>query len=213
MLRSLHSPNDDHDDHVRQLLDQRTTRAHMHGRFPSLSEFSDSPSVYSRAFFSPRPTEKSDVDPRLQYTSPSPPPHPRSNLNRLNDPAASMLDLDDDPRMSYASSDVYEETTVDDEDDEPMPRMSLLGPKMRFHSRAPWEMEEGLLQEEDESDYGAPVPHGKESSIKKGFVFGAMSPRPSNASRPSGESSRSQGVLKRSFDTTSSQISNPRGAL
>lgn len=207
MLGSVNPPSDPHDDHLRHLLDQRTTRA---GRFSALSQLSDTPSVYSRPYFSPRPVDKElhSISTELRYNSPtSPIAASRTNRDRLNDPAASILDLDDS-RSSISSSDVYdddEQRPVDDEDDESLPRMSLLGPKMRFHSRAPWELDDEALQEEEEPDYGTLLP-----SSKKGFVF--SSPRTST-SRPSGESTRSQVRSQKSFETTSSQMSYPRGAL
>ncbi|RDB29180.1 hypothetical protein Hypma_015666 [Hypsizygus marmoreus] len=207
MLRSAHSPSDPHDDHLRLLLDQRATRADIQGRFSTLSQFSDTPSVYSRPFFSPRPVDQESLRSPVAQSLKSPTASTFSARERLNDPSTSMLDLDEDPRLSMVS-DVYEEDQqlVDDDDDEPMPRMSLLGPKMRFHSRAPWEMDDETLQEENESDYGTLLP-----TSKKGFGF--SSPRSSDVSRPSGESTRSQAKTKRSFETTISQVSYPRGAL
>lgn len=125
----------------------------------------------------------------------------------------SMLDLNEDPRLSITSSDIYDYDDDDDDDthsasdnaDQHLPRMSL-GPKMRFHSRAPWEMDESTLQEEDEPDYRSVLP-----TSRKGFTFSLS--RCQDDSRPSGESSRSQEKPKRSFETTSSQMSYPRGAL
>jgi len=87
--------NDAHEDHhLRHLLDHRSARADVHGRYPSISEYSDSPSVYSPAFFSPRLSNHADDD----QPSPS---HRPFNGSRLNDPNTSMLDLDDDPRSSF----------------------------------------------------------------------------------------------------------------
>ncbi|TFK36841.1 hypothetical protein BDQ12DRAFT_227292 [Crucibulum laeve] len=157
------------------------------------------------------------------------PHHHRSHRERLNDPAASMLDLDDDPRSSYAPSELYQDQSRssddenDQEDDDSLPRMSMLGPKMRFHSRAPWEMDDTSLREEEEEEEEAS--HSifssviftrakeKDSGGKSSGSGSSGSPRVSNASRPSGESSRSQLFPKRSFETTSSKISYPRGAL
>jgi hypothetical protein len=114
-----------------------------------------------------------------------------------------MLDLDEDRRLSIASSDYYgngQQSVSYDDDDEPLSRMSLLGPKMRFHSRAPWELEEDTLQEEeDEPDYDSFL-----SAAKKGFGF--------SSPRPSGESSRSQVNSQRSFETPPSQKSYNTGA-
>ena len=214
MLRPL---NDAHEDHrLRHLLDQRSARADVHGRYPSISEYSDTPSVYSQAFSSPRPSSAADDD----HPSPISPSHPLPNGSRLNDPTTSMLDLDDDPRSSFAASDTYDDdhTAYEDGDDnEPDTRISYLGPKMRFHSRAPWEMEDGALDEEDEPDensrhFPSGFPFGR-SNGSKAIQSGSSSPRPSYASRPSGESSRSNVRPKRSFETINSQISYGRGAL
>lgn len=209
MLRSINPPPDPHDVHLRQLLDQRATRADFQGRFSTLSQFSDTPSVYSRPFFSPRSVDREPTSPTTQSRITSPNTFAyghRTQRDRLDDPTASMLDLDEDPRLSTTSYDENDEEQSPDEDDEHLPRMSLLGPRMRFHSRAPWEMEGGVFQEEDENDYGSLL-----SISRKGF--GRSSPRSSSASRPSGESTRSQAKSKHSFETTSSQLSYPRGAL
>jgi hypothetical protein len=134
-------------------------------------------------------------------------PGRRTNVDRLNDPAVSMLDLDEDQRSSVASSDYYGDVQqpVGNDDQDLLPRMSLLGPKMRFHSRAPWEMDEDALQEEDEPDDASFL-----STAKRGFGF--SSPRASS-SRPSGESARSQVNSQKSFETTPSQRAYNTGAL
>lgn len=234
----MNSPSDAHADHLRHLLDQRTARAdvHAHTRFPSLSEFSDTPSVYSHPFFSPRPTmDKAEADgnahpyglevPYSRSTCAS----PMSNRQRLNDPNASMLDLDDDSRSSIRSVATYDDDqrTINsmeyesDSDDEPQPRMSLLGPKMRFHGPAPWETSEDPLQEEDEPE-DEPRPSftskrgrgrsAKGDGIMKTLGLGSSS-RPSTGSRPSIESNRSQGKSKRSLESGFSLAPNPHGAL
>ncbi len=153
-------------------------------------------------------------------STPTPPPSTPAPLTtdhvarRPSHGPASMLDLDDDPRSPYA------DTLGEDDDDDaehcprrrrPRPRLSYLGPKMRFHSRAPWEMDGEPLAEEDEDTHHlvAGLPFGRS---KHGH--GAASPRPSfQAARPSGESSRSTIPPKRSFETINSQISYPLGAL
>ncbi|KIM47882.1 hypothetical protein M413DRAFT_15965 [Hebeloma cylindrosporum] len=210
----LRPPNDAHEDrHLHHLIDQRSARADVHGRYPSISEYSDTPSVYSRAFFSPRPSNGADDD----HPSPISPSHRSLNGSRLNDPTASMLDLDDDSRSSFAASDTYDDdhTAYEDGDDnEPRTRISYLGPKMRFHSRAPWEMEDGTLDEEDEPDENPRhFPSFGRSNGSKAIQSGSSSPRPSYATRPSGESSRSYVRPKRSFETINSQISYGRGDL
>lgn len=205
MLLSMNSPPDPHDDHLRHLLDQRATRADLHSRVPSLSEFSDTPSIYSHPFFSPQPADR-DVDTSSlasQSLSRSS-PRPGRERNRINELAVSMLDLDEDPRSSFASSSVYNDEEQDDydendEDDEPMPRMSLLGPKMRFHSKAPWELDEGIVTEDEaESDRSRDHPKNSFSPVE-----------PLKTKKTSFESRRSQG--KGSFESVSSQTSYSRG--
>ncbi|KAL1748555.1 hypothetical protein HDZ31DRAFT_60290 [Schizophyllum fasciatum] len=196
--RTMTSPRDYNDEHVRHLLDQRFTRADLHrdGRWDSVSEFSDSPSIYSRAVFSPNANDQGVSSPPLHT--------PRTHRERFDDPSASMLDLDDDPRSSLASSVSYgdDDKTVSEHDsDEPVPRMSYLGPKMRFHSRAPWEMDSETLDEQDEEPEEPP-------SRKALFGGGRQDQR-----RPSLDSVRSNKV-KKSFDSTSSGSgSQQRGAL
>lgn len=216
MLRSP-GPNssDPHDAHLKHLLDQRATRADVHSRVPSLSEFSDTPSLYSHAYFSPQPAHF-PKDMSSNFASPV-----RSDRDRFNDLAVSMLEMDDEPRSSCSSND-YDDIDEGDqstaehapeEDDElAMPRMSLLGPKMRFHSKAPWEMDSAPLQEEDSDGDNHSVlssSRGKGGSARH-FRFGT-----SKAGRSSRESSRSRRMAKKSFDndTTSSQTSYGRNAI
>jgi hypothetical protein len=109
-----------------------------------------------------------------------------------------------------------EDEVADDDDDDT--RMSLLGPKMRFHSRAPWETSEDSLQEEDEPEEGVSSSRGRGMFLKgegiiKGFGLTSSGLRSSSAGRRSGESSRSQGMPKSSYETTLPQPSSPRGAL
>ncbi|PPQ67066.1 hypothetical protein CVT25_005667 [Psilocybe cyanescens] len=224
MYRSPPSSQDTHDDHLRNLLDQRSTRADIQGRFSTISEYTDTPSVYSRANFSPRVPDEGPHDLyRTDYdgTSPISPCVPRSNDAHIHDQPTSMLDLDEDSRSSFAPS--------ESNDDEPLPydgggdeietatRMSYLGPKMRFHSRAPWEMEGDTLEEDDEANqvsrHFQPGHSFGRSSGSKFDSSRSSSPRLSFNSRPSGESSSSHIPPKRSFETISSQMSYPRGAL
>ncbi|KAK0208144.1 hypothetical protein DFS33DRAFT_416228 [Desarmillaria ectypa] len=207
MLRSMNSPPDPHDDHLRHLLDQRATRADLHSRVPSLSEFSDTPSIYSHPFFSPQPADR-EADTSSLVSQPLFHSSPRSGRerNRLNELAVSMLDLDEDPRSSFASSSVYNDEDQNhydeiDEDDEPMPRMSLLGPKMRFHSRAPWESDEKpVMEDETESDISRDQPKNSFTPVQ-----------PLNTRKTSFESRRSHG--KNSLELVSSQTSYSRGSL
>ncbi|KII93822.1 hypothetical protein PLICRDRAFT_406652 [Plicaturopsis crispa FD-325 SS-3] len=233
MLRTMNSPADTHNDHLRHLLDQRTTRAN-HGRFPSLSEMSDSPSVYSHAHFSPHPLDQADIDAHTNsFNFHIPSSHrgrPHSpDRQTMHDPNASVLDFDEDPRLSYASSSLIQDHDQDEQysdeegesdvvDGEADPRMSMLGPKMRFHGLAPWEMGEEPVEEEGEdSDSGqskAPsiFHRGRNHAGKKGLGIGS-SQRAQGASRPSADSSRSQTKSKKSSDTSSSNSSGALQAL
>ncbi|KAI0375317.1 hypothetical protein BV20DRAFT_1032565 [Pilatotrama ljubarskyi] len=199
------------DDHVRLLLDQRAARADLHGRFPSLSEFSDSPSVYSHPHFSPRPSDRSALDgnvqafrfpqsPQMYSPSLAEPRSPISDRERLNIPTASSLDLEDDPRSSaeYSSMHDGEDSSPDDEGDEEVPRISMYGPKMRFHSPAPWEEEGEDELPRDSLDEPSKRSKKKGDAGKKGWGLS----KPSSESRPSNESARS-GRGKQSFETSS----------
>ena len=139
-----------------------------------------------------------------------------SDRERLQNPAASSLDLEDDYRTSYTPSDFYgddqdESELVQDDDS----RMSMLGPKMRIHGRAPWEMGEDTLDEGDESDSSGKSRIFTKKSFKgkasKGFGMGTS--KPSLPSRPSCESARSGAQSKGSFETISSNLSSSQGAL
>ncbi|KAI0931910.1 hypothetical protein AcW1_000816 [Taiwanofungus camphoratus] len=200
------------EDHLRHLLDQRTARADLHGRFPSLSEFSDSPSVYSRAHFSPRPLDRAELDANTnsfhfvippQTRAPSSEPRsPMSDRERLNFPNASSLDLDDDPRSSYEHNNSPEDDQVSvNEEDEELLRISMYGPKMRFHSRAPWELGEDDVFKQDEKEASS----SKRSKGNKGDsgkkVWGRN--KGNNEKRPSTDSNRSQGKAKQSFESYS----------
>jgi len=124
-----------------------------------------------------------------------------------------MLDLDDDTHSSILTPDPEDDEDTHENGD-PATRMSYLGPKMRFHSRAPWELDSGTLDEVEENP----------RQLTSGFPFGrakrthgsdSSSPRPSyDTGRKSGESSWSIIAPKRSFETVNSQVApHPRGAL
>jgi hypothetical protein len=226
MLMSMNSSQYPHDDHLRHLLDQRAIRAEINDRFSSVSEYSDTPSVYSHRF-SPTPQDRDEsnssvkslnIDSSRRHQFSSEPRSPMSDREFLHDPSASGLDLDDDYRSSYASSNTYDDdnehtlSTVDVDEDT---RMSMLGPKMRIHGRAPWEKGENTLEEGDESDSSGKS-HAfstKRAGIMKSFGRGGSNPRPSLATRPSDESQRSRSRSKSSFETTASSVSNSQGAL
>lgn len=213
-------PQDTHDQLLRALLDQRAARADVHGRFSTVSEYTDTPSVYSRPNFSPKPSDNGEHStPSTHYDYPSPvSPHPEALPPARSQPA-SMLDLDDDPRSSLALSD-NDPLSGEGQDDEldATTRISYLGPKMRFHSRAPWELEGDPLEEEDESEqlprhFPAAYPFSRSNGPKPVSSSRSSSPRPSFKSRPSGESARYQLPPKRSFDTINSQVSYSRGGM
>lgn len=218
MPASPHVASYTNDYYLRHLLDQRAARADVSDRFSAISECSDTPSVYSRTHFSPGPSDSGDHIEEPRYPAvPSAKTRPNASFDTVG---SSMLDLGYDARTSYAPSETQEDDRqvfddeVEVEVDEPS-RMSYLGPKMRFHSRAPWEMDETALDEDDEEDNHATSGFFLfRSDASKTYTAGPSSPRPSQvASRPSGESSRSQVPPKRSFETFDSQASHPRGAL
>ena len=211
----LRSPQDTHVDHLRSLLDQRSTRA---GSFCAISEDSDTPSVYSRPFFSPKssnisqyhPSPTCDIEPHLDY------------LDRSSNYTPSILDLDDlddNQRSSFAPSEEIniDDTSYETEDNNFSNRMSYLGPKMRFHSRAPWELDDDSHKEDAETEEGRRSFHSVfafRGNGAKSVTSSSSSPRPSyTTSRPSGESSRSQVPPKRSFETVNSQLSYQAGTF
>ena len=214
----LRSPQDAHLDHLRGLLDQRSTRADIRGRFSAISEYSDTPSVYSRPFFSPR--SSSDNGGEHQNSS-SPDSAIQSHPDRIDDYTSSMLDLDyldgDSRSLAPSLEKINIDDTYEDGDDDSATRLSYFGPKMRFHSRAPWELDDDTLEE----DAGTEDGHLPFQSIlpfrgngAKCATSSSSSPRPSYTNRPSGESSRSRvPPSKRSFDTINSQLSYQRGTF
>lgn len=192
------SPYDAHHDHSRPLTDHRSNRFDVDDRFSTLSQFSDTPSVYSPAHFSPRHQDA-------------------ASRQRLHDTQTGAYGLEEDRRCSEDISVYDDDARSSDDDQRPQteendPRLSYLGPKMRFHSRAPWEMDEGILEEVEPAE--SPAKHHAfpfSLGAKTHRSTGSSSPRPS-MSRPSGESARSHLVPKRSFDTINSQMSS-KGAL
>lgn len=202
------------EDHLRQLLDQRAARADLrgHGRFPSLSEFSDSPSVYSRPYFSPRPngaqldaslgTYDFILPPQGQSSAPR---SPMSDRERLRFPNASSLDLDDDSQCSSIDPSRGDDVSPAASEEE-LPRVSTYGPKMTVHSRAPWELDNDNASERDEP---AVIGSGnKRSGHRKDGgkrVWGLGRPGSDRQSekRPSTDSNRSQGKPKPSMESYS----------
>ncbi|KAJ6604513.1 hypothetical protein DFH09DRAFT_1122941 [Mycena vulgaris] len=191
LRRDPHERMDPHDDHLRQLLDQRSART----------------AYILPRFFSPRPNDiHHDTRSLNSYRAPTSPRVPLEARSRLNELAESMLDLDDDSRdpSDEDEDDSDAPDTVDADHESEDTRLSLLGPKMRFHGKAPWEMDGGVLAEEDEPESDHVSNRGRDG-IRKGLGFRSSSRGTTTSSRPSGESSRSnQAKPKRSFETTSS---------
>lgn len=206
-----------HDDAlVRSLLDQRARRADCppdHTRYSTFSQASD-PSLYSH-FNSPdyrsHPTPASrfppldDHDFYEQDTN----NYPRSPAERLADPNASSLDLSEDTYSERASTilDIdIEDASINQvtDDDDTETRLSLMGPKMRVHSRAPWEEDDARISESDLEDGGMDsrsIFGGKKGgfAMMRGLGFGARSPIP----RPSFDSATAS-KDKRSLESSSS---------
>lgn len=150
--------------------------------------------------------------PRSQnaYTpSLSEPRSPISDRERLNIPTASSLDLDDDdPRSSSELNSIRDGQDPDDSphDPEDEPRISIYGPKMRFHSPAPWEEDDLDSKSVVEQPSISKRVKKKSESNKKGWPLS----RVSTEARPSTDSTRSA-KPKQSFDAASTISTN--GAL
>ena len=80
----------------------------------------------------------------------------------------------------------------DDPEAEVASRVSTYGPKMRFHSRAPWETGEDEELDQEESSRSKKRHGGKKSW--------GLSSKSSSDPRPSTESTRSHGKVKQSLD-------------
>jgi hypothetical protein len=232
MLREMRSPtspssHSSHQEHIQRLLHSRAAQS---AGVAELAQFPDTASIYSHGILSPHPPAQRDA---FDY----PPPANHRSLHHflnnshsaLDDPQASSLDLDDedDDDDDFLRSQSPPMTPVYDDDDDnqqgdgrdtdtapqdsPESRMSMLGPKMRFHSPAPWELDQDPIseQEEIEDDSRSVVSkRGKGLFTKgEGFVksFGLKS---TVVGRPSLDSSRSSsGRDKKSFETASSYVS------
>ncbi|KIK86560.1 hypothetical protein PAXRUDRAFT_27445 [Paxillus rubicundulus Ve08.2h10] len=181
----------------------------------------------SHPYFSPHPLERDDDT--IDSDSPSfisplssiphhgdLPPSPRDLLNHL---PLSCLNLDDETVSacrSISTVDAEDDSDFDDDIDAASNRMSLQGPKIKFHSRAPWETGDDTLQGE-ESDHSSRS--GTIASKLKGKVSKADSlmrtfgKGVSIATRPSIDSTCSQASSKPSFEITVGNYSGSRGAL
>jgi hypothetical protein len=170
---------------------------HHRPRFPSLTEFPDSPSVYSHAYPSP------DADVHSVFS--------RLSGSEFDDETASTI-------CSLSTEDVQDDSDGDGDDctDDASHRISLQGPRIRFHSRAPWETDD-VIPHGDQSDNSARS--GSIGSKLKGTASRAdnlirtFTRGSSIASRPSVDSARSQVSATSSFEITAGNYSSSRGAL
>lgn len=211
MLRSVHSPWDAQDD-----LPSAHSYASPHSRFPSISEFSDTPSVYSHAYFSP---DSRDIEPnigsfRYDADSSSQRRPSISHSEYLDEHAASSLDLDEDlAGVSLNTADTNDDTENDDEDNDSSHRISVQGPKIRFHSRAPWETGEDAIDENDSDHSAMSTAFGRKVKNKTAKADLMRHFGKSSSARPSAESTRSQAPSNGSFEIITGNHSSSRGAL
>ncbi|KAF9229145.1 hypothetical protein BS17DRAFT_762846 [Gyrodon lividus] len=139
--------------------------------------------------------------------------------SRRNDPAASSLDLDDETAStgrSISTIDAEDDSDLDGDLDDASHRISLQGPKIRFHSRAPWEIEDDILQgeESDNSSRSGTIGSKFKGKVSKAdSLMRTFGKGTSIASRPSFESARSQASSRPSFVMTATNYSGSRGAL
>jgi hypothetical protein len=155
----MNSPSQDQEDNLRRFLDQRAASARAdihHARIPSLTEFSDSPSIYSHAHFSPCPPHLGSSPPHFDFAIP--PQYVRPSFEAVRSfspPAFGNRDLATDGTASTIHTHRERSPSpesIPPDDEEPDPRLSFLGPTMRFHSPAPWETEESFTDEPEQED-------------------------------------------------------------
>jgi hypothetical protein len=194
----MNPPSPAQEDTLRHLLDQRAARADIHHtRFPSLTEFSDSPSIYSHPHFSPRPPHLDSSPPRFDFAIPQyarPAFNPMRSLASSSTDAHSLDGSTTDARIERSSS----PESIRPEDEESESRMSFLGPTMRFHSLAPWETEDntsgGVEQEDDARSFV--TKRGRSKTRGDGFIKGfnrtASAKAATSTARPSIESTISR---------------------
>lgn len=212
--------------HVRALLEQRAQRADVvphHTRYSAFSDRSDSPSLYSHFDSTYRSTAAAPATPaprfpfhdrdtyddhHAQYTPRTPhtdlPTH--IPLSPRSPPEAIQA-----VRAEFAEDDMNESSLDLEDDDDEETRMSLLGPKISVHSRAPWEEDgEAMSDSEDTGGNDNLSVFGAKKSGIRALGFGSKSPAP----RPSFESMNAY-KGKISIDTLSSgtQVSNSRSAI
>ena len=212
---NLNSPSPVQEDNLHRLLDQhRAAHADIrhHTRFPSLTEFSDSPSIYSHSHFSPRPPHLDSTPPRFDFAIP--PQYARPSFDAVTSLASSTsntLDLDTD--CSSPTTDIRLERSsspesIHLEDEEPEIRMSFLGPTMRFHSPAPWETEDSIKEgSEQEDDARSFVTKRSRSKTRgEGFMKGfgkSATAKSTSAARPSMESTSGRDKISLDGQTSS----------
>lgn len=198
------SPSPAQDDNLRRLLDQRAARADIHHtRLSSLTEFSDSPSIYSHPHFSPRPPHPDSSPPQFDFAIPPQYAALPAFHATMRSFASSATTTDNTHGLDGPNSDVHllehsaSLESMQPEDEELGSRMSFLGPTMRFHSLAPWETEdnirEGVEQEDDARSFI--TKRGKSKTRGDGFIKGLSKPASSKATstaRPSIESTISR---------------------
>ncbi|KAF9244576.1 hypothetical protein BU15DRAFT_59350 [Melanogaster broomeanus] len=224
MSRSSPPQRDANEAHQNILSDHRNIHFSTHAPFPSLTEFSDSLFAYNHAYSSSHPPE-SDIDsgaPSFRFPPPSMAPHDGvsplsvSYGDRLDDPPASSLYPDDETASSgrsMSTPDAEDDSDFGDDLDDASQRTSLQGPKIRFHSRAPWETDEDGEDSDHNSRSGIIGTKLKAKMSKADSLMRTFGKGTSLTSRPSVESARSQASTKSSFEVTAGNYSSARGAL
>ena len=185
MLASLQPNSPTSEQAVRDLIDQRARASHTRYSSASYSQRSDSPSIYSRGDLSPNTqthpqgewiSQSDQMSLRGQNQSgfdddedDSLTTFTRSSFDR--DDQVSLPPADDDisifsiptpkaPAQPISVPSPLQDLDIDvgspgTEPVEEGPRMSMLGPKMRFVSKAPWELGEDDLAEEEDEEPGS----------------------------------------------------------
>ncbi|KAL4070831.1 hypothetical protein J3A83DRAFT_4528285 [Scleroderma citrinum] len=146
-----------------------------HARFTSLTEFPPSDSVRSHETMNPS-LEATQLDFKVP-----PPGNPHEQIF-YRDPNSfpNGLDFDDDTTSACGSLSSGNELESDIGDDSSH-RISLRGPRIRFHSRAPWETDD-ILEGDESDDSRRSTPAGvkfkKKTTKADGFMhtFGRGSP-------------------------------------
>lgn len=205
MAASLRSPMDAHENTIASVSDRRHylghPHPHHHARFPSLTEFPDSPSVYSHVYHSPDADVRSDTTSFSDY----------SGCLEFDDETTSTI-------RSLSTEDVQDDSDVDDCTDDASHRISLQGPKIRFHSRAPWETDDVVPhgEESDNSSRSATIGIGsklKGKASRADNLIRTFTRGSSIVSRPSVDSACSHVSGTSSFEVTAGNYSTSRGAL